>query len=216
MPTRASLTMALDKGAGGVTLLIAAKPAACRASGGAADVSWTWRELGLNPGELVRIANPLVAEGAVVAASPAASAAQPSSSASTAFRNATCQRFEVDAIAQAGQGKVRILGPEGPLDIEAPPLVAPGDVTGAEAGADGDKAVVRVAFTPEAARRLSTWSATHVGARMAILLDGRVLRIGQSNGPTGTSGLQIGGMDRARALSIAAGVSACSGLESGR
>ena len=70
-------------------------------------------------------------------------------------------------------------------------------------------------ITPEAARRLSTWSATHVGARMAILLDGRVLRLGQSTGPTGSGGLQIGGLDRPRALSIAAGVSACGRVDQG-
>jgi hypothetical protein len=214
-PQRTFLTMALDKGAGGVTLLIAARPAQCRARGTAADVSWTWQELGLKPGEPVRIANPLVAEGGADPAS-AASPQPTSPSVSARFRNAACQRFEVDAVAQPGKGQVRILGPEGPLDIEAPPLVAPGDVTGAEAGTERDKTVLRVAFTPEAARRLSAWSASHVGARMAILVDGRVLRLGQSTGPTGTTGLQIGGLDRGRALSIATGVSACAGLGSDR
>jgi hypothetical protein len=212
-PSRASLTMALDRGSGGVTLLLAARPTECRTSGAAADVNWTWQELGLKPGDAVRIANPLIAEGAGSTA-PAVQSAPPSSS--TPFRNAACQRFEVDAVAQPGKGQVRILGPEGPIDIEAPPLVAPGEVIGAEAGADGDKVVLRVAFTAEAARRLSAWSATHVGARMAILLDGRVLRLGQSTGPTGASGLQIGGLDRPRALSVAAGISACGGSGSDR
>lgn len=210
-PARALLTMALDKGAGGVTLLLAARPAECRAPGAAADVSWTWQELGLKPGEPVRFANPLIAETASAARLPSSAP-----SGSSGLGNAACQKFEVDAVAQPGKGAVRILGPQGPVDVDAPPLVAPSEVIGAEAGAEGDQAAVRVAFTPEAAQRLSTWAAGHVGARMVILLDGRVLRLGQSTGPTGQSGLQIAGLDRGRALSIAAGVSACRGSEADR
>jgi len=64
-------------------------------------------------------------------------------------------------------------------------------------------------FAPSAGQRLAAWSATHVGARMAILVDGQVIRLGEVKGPMGALGLQLRGLDHGQALSIAAGVNAC-------
>jgi hypothetical protein len=61
-PVRGIVTVALDKGEGGATLLLAWRLAGKCSPGPAAELSWTWQELGLKPGDAVRIANPLVSE----------------------------------------------------------------------------------------------------------------------------------------------------------
>jgi len=199
-PTRAALTMAIDKGAGGTTLLVAARPVECRVSGAAGEVHWTFQELGLKPGDPFRFANPLITETGVSAV--AAGGPQ---------RIGICQKLEVVAVTALGKGVVRVLGPEGPLDIEAPPLVSYGEVTGAQAGANGGGTVVRVSLAPQAAQRLSAWTSSHLGSRMAVLLDGQVIRLGQVAGPIGADGLQLTGFESAQATAIAAGLNGCGG-----
>ena len=60
-PTRRNLTVAISKETGQVTLLFAPRGTAeCRTKGSAADVRWTYAELGLMPGQGFTVANPLV------------------------------------------------------------------------------------------------------------------------------------------------------------
>ena len=62
-PRRGPLTMAVDKGAAGVTLLVALSGnAECRAPGPGGEVHWSYRELGMEPGQPFRFANPIVAD----------------------------------------------------------------------------------------------------------------------------------------------------------
>lgn len=198
-PSRRMMTMAVDKGAAGITLLVAVNGSPeCRASGGAADIRWTYAELGMKAGDPFRFANPLVAE--------------PASQQAASTDTRLCQRLEVVAEAAPGQGRVRILGPRGPMEIEAPPLVASGEVTSADAGADGGQNVVRLAFSPQASARLLAWTGAHKGGRLAVLFDGQVIQEADVGGPIGGNGLAVSGMDRARATWIANGVSACIGL----
>jgi hypothetical protein len=194
---KTDLTVALSKGQPRPILLIARKhPDACKTPG-RADITYAWQELGLAPGQAFSFANPLVAEPAL-----AAPASAPRS-------NAGCRRLEVDAVAEPGKGAVRVLGPQGPLDIDTPPLVAWGEVTGAQAGNEAGRTVVRVTLAPEAAQRLEAWTESHLGSRLVMLLDGQVLRIGDVRAPIGADGLLITGMDRNQATLTAAGLSAC-------
>jgi hypothetical protein len=66
MPTREMMTVAVAKNRDIATLLVARKrpqdPLECRASGPAADLRWTYSELGLDAGQPFRLANPVVAE----------------------------------------------------------------------------------------------------------------------------------------------------------
>ena len=196
---KGDLTVALSKGPRPMLLIARKHPDACRTPG-RADVVFTWQELGLKPDQAFSFANPVIAE-------PGAGSDQASGSRAGAL----CQKLEVVAVTPTGQGAVRLLGPQGSLEIEAKPLVAAGEVTGAEAGVAGGDNVLRVAFTPEAAKRLQAWTGAHVGARVAILLDGEVLRVAPVSGPIGGGGLQLGGMDRNQAQSLAAGLGACLG-----
>jgi hypothetical protein len=196
---KSDLTVALSKGQPRPILLIARKhPDACKTPG-RAEITWTWDELGLNAGQAFSLANPLVAEPA----------AAPRPAAPTDVR--LCQRLEIDAVAPAGKGAVRVLGPQGPVDIEVPPLVAWNEVTAAEAGVTGGQNVVRLSFAPQAAQRLEAWTGAHRGGRIVVLLDGQVIRLAEVSGAIGGAGLEVGGMDRNRAMSVAAGVSACGG-----
>jgi hypothetical protein len=195
---KGDLTIALSKGQRPLLLIARKHPDTCRTPG-RAEIVFTWEELGLKPGQAFSFANPLVAEPGGAAVSSGSRA------------GSLCQKLEVVAVAPAGQGAVRLLGPQGPLEIEARPLVAAGEVSGAEAGVDKGENVLRVTFTPEAAQRLQAWTGGHVGGRVAVLLDGEVLRIAAVGGPMGGGGIQIGGMDRGQALSLAAGLSACLG-----
>jgi hypothetical protein len=204
-PTRRMMTMAVDRGAGGVTLLVAMNGnAECRASGGAVDLQWTYAELGLKSGDPFRFANPLTVDPSGAAAGGTSGAVFDTP------RAGVCQRLEVDGVLPAGKGAVRVLGPQGPLDVDSPALVAWNEVTGAQAGAEGGQTVVRFTFTPQATQRLAAWTGSHVGSRMAILLDGQVIRLGDISGAI-TGGIQISGMERAQAVATAAGVSACAG-----
>lgn len=196
---KSDLTVALSKGPRPMLLIARKHPDACRTPG-RADIVFTWEELGLKPGQAFSFANPLTME-------PGGGTAQ----ASESRAGALCQKLEVVAVAPTGQGAVRLLGPQGPLEIEAKPLVASGEVTRAEAGVAGGDNVLRVAFTAEAAQRLQAWTSAHVGSRVAILLNGEVLRITPVGGPVGGGGIQLGGMDRSQAVSLAAGLSACLG-----
>lgn len=199
---KTDLTLAISKGQPRPTVLVARRrPDAC-STPGRAEITYTWEELGLKAGQAFSFANPLIAEPSGQPAGPAAR-----------LDSRMCQRLEIDAVAAPGKGAVRILSPQGGvLDIDTPPLVGSGDVTAAEPGVDGGQAVLRIAVAPEAAQRLSAWTGTHIGGRLAILLDGQVIRLADVTGPIGANGgLQLSGLDRARATAMAAGVTACGG-----
>lgn len=193
---KSDLTVALSKGQPRpIVLVVRRRPDACK-NPGQAEITYGWAELGLKPDQAFSFANPLIAEPGP------ASAAAPD--------KRFCQRLEVDAVAQ-GEGAVRVLGPQGPMDIDAPPLVGWSEVTGAEAGSEGGQTVVRFVFTPQASQRLQAWTSAHRGGRIVILLSGQVIRIADVTEPLGADGLIVAGLDRARAVSMAAGVSACGG-----
>jgi len=197
---KSDLTVGVSKGGLRPILLIARRrPDVCK-NPGQTEITYGWGELGLKPDQAFSFANPLIAEpGAASGPGPAAG-----------LDSRLCQRLEVDAVAQ-GQGAVRILGPQGTLDIDAPPLVAWSEVTGAEAGVEGGQTVMRFVFTPQASQRLLAWTSAHRGGRIVILLGGQVIRLVDISGPLGAEGLVVAGLDRARAVSMAAGVSACGG-----
>ena len=197
---KSDLTVGISKGGPRPILLIARRrPDVCK-NPGQTEITYGWDELGLKSGQPFSFANPLIAEPGPTAG-PAPSAG---------LDKRFCQRLEVDAVAQ-GPGAVRILGPQGQLDIDAPPLVGWSEVTGAEAGVEGGQTVVRFVFTPQASQRLLAWTSAHRGGRIVVLLSGQVIRLVDVGGPLGADGLVLAGLDRARAVSMAAGVSACGG-----
>ena len=198
---KADLTVALSTKPPRPLLLIARRrPDACRTSpGGAVDVVWSYAELGIKPGQAFSVANPLVA------------GPTPDQTAEAARPVGPCRRLEVVAVVAPGQGAVRLLGLHGELDIEAQPLVASGEVTGAEPGVDGGGNVVRLALNAAAASRLSAWTGAHKGGRIAFLFDGQVIQESVVGGPIGAGGLQLSGLDRNQAVSIATGIGGCLG-----
>lgn len=195
---KADLTVAVSTNPPRPLILIARKrPDTCQSfAAGRAEITYAYAELGLKPGQPFSFANPLVADP-----TPGAAA-----------RNDTvCQKLEIVAVLPAGQGPVRVLGPQGPLDIDARPLVAASEVVSAEPGYDGGENLVRLGFTPQASARLATWTGAHRGGRIAMLLDGRVIRITDIGGPIGGQGLQLSGLDRPQAVAMAGGIGHCGG-----
>ena len=165
---KGDLTVGVSKGGPRPILLIARRrPDVCK-NPGQTEITYGWDELGLKSGQPFSFANPLIAEpGPTAGPAPAAG-----------LDKRFCQRLEVDAVAQ-GRGAVRILGPDGPLDIDAPPLVGWSEVTDAEAGSEGGQTVVRFVFTPQASQRLLAWTSAHRGGRIVVLLSGQVIRHGR-------------------------------------
>ena len=195
---KADMTVAVSTNPPRPLILIARKrPDTCQSfAAGRAEITYAYAELGLKPGQPFSFANPLVSDP-----TPGAGARNTS----------VCQKLEIVAVQPTGQGAVRVLGPQGVLDIDARPLVSASEVTSAEAGYDGGENLVRIGFTPQAAARLATWTGAHKGGRIAMLLDGRVIRVADIGGPIGGQGLQISGLDRSQAVSMASGIGGCEG-----
>jgi preprotein translocase subunit SecD len=82
-------------------------------------------------------------------------------------------------------------------------------VTGATSVSEGQDNAVLVQFTPEAAARLQAYTGSHIGQRMAVLIDGYPSVVTEISGPLGGRGLQISGDYRAQATSLADSVNAC-------
>ena len=63
-PGRALLTIAVDKRADGVALVLVTPRGEpeCRSAGGPGEVRWNYEELGLKPGQAFVLGNPLVGE----------------------------------------------------------------------------------------------------------------------------------------------------------
>lgn len=195
---KADLTVAVSTNPPRPLILIARKhPDTCQSfAAGRAEITYAYAELGLKPGQPFSFANPLVADP-----TPGAAA-----------RNDTvCQKLEIVAVVPPDQAGARILGPQGVLDIDAHPLVAASEVVSADAGYDGGENLVRFGFTPQASARLATWTGTHKGGRIVMLLDGRVIRVADVGGPIGLQGLQLSGLDRAQAVAMAGGIGHCGG-----
>jgi hypothetical protein len=195
---KADLTVAVSTNPPRPLILVARKhPDTCQSfAAGRAEITYAYSELGLKAGQPFSFANPLVADP-----TPGAAA-----------RNDTvCQKLEIVAVVPPAQAGARVLGPQGPIDIDSRPLVAPGEVVSAEAGYDGGENLVRLGFTPAASARLSAWTGAHRGGRIVMLLDGRVIRVADIGGPIGGQGLQISGLDRSQAVAMAGGIGHCGG-----
>jgi preprotein translocase subunit SecD len=123
-----------------------------------------------------------------------------------AAAHAACRHVEVAAVvADKAPGARQVGG----LRLAREPLVASAEVTGAKSVAEGQDNAVLLQFTPEAAARLEAYTGSHVGQRMAVLIDGYPSVVTPIGGPLGANGLQISGDYRAQAVSLADSVNAC-------
>ncbi|MGZ3276194.1 MAG: hypothetical protein ACXU82_17175 [Caulobacteraceae bacterium] len=62
-PTRRNLTIAVSRETGEITVLVAQRgPVECGTKGGPANVHWSYKELGLEPGQSFHMANPMAPE----------------------------------------------------------------------------------------------------------------------------------------------------------
>jgi preprotein translocase subunit SecD len=123
-----------------------------------------------------------------------------------ASAKAACRHVEVAAVVADKAKGARTVGG---LHLAREPLVASSEVTGARSVAEGQDNAVLVQFTPAAAARLQAWTGSHVGERIAVLIDGHPGVVTDVAGPLGADGLQISGDYRAQAASLADSVNAC-------
>ena len=129
-----------------------------------------------------------------------------SATAIAASAHAACRHIEIAAVvADKAPGARAVAG----LHLAREPLVASSEVTGAKTVAEGQDNAVLVQFTPAAAARLQAYTGSHVGQRIAVLIDGYPSLVTEIAGPLGANGLQISGDFRAQAVSLADSVNAC-------
>lgn len=120
--------------------------------------------------------------------------------------HAACRHIEIAAVVADKTPGARAAGG---LRLAREPLVASSEVTGAKSVAEGQENAVLVEFTPAAAARLQAWTGSHLGQRIAVLIDGYPSVVTEVAGPMGGNGVQISGDYRAQAVSLADSVNAC-------
>ncbi|HEY4030168.1 MAG TPA: hypothetical protein VGM25_07480 [Caulobacteraceae bacterium] len=118
---------------------------------------------------------------------------------------AACRHIEVAALVADNAPGRTVGGARVARDL----LVASAEVTGAKAVAEGQDNAVLVQFTPAAAARLQAYTGSHIGQRMAVLIDGYPSLVTEISGPVGAQGIQISGDFRAQSTSLADSVNAC-------
>ncbi len=127
-------------------------------------------------------------------------------------RGAACLAVEFAAVTDSPANARALPNEEGgTVQVDGVPVVASREVTGARATVVGEENAVLLSFAPEAARRMEAFTTQHLGARVAFIVDGRVVNIFTASGPIGGEGMQFSGMTTKAADTLAAGVNACSG-----
>lgn len=97
------------------------------------------------------------------------------------------------------------------VSVLDPPLLTTRDVAGARLGQAEGREVLELDLDQEAAARLRSYSANHVGAQLAFVLDGRVRQVMRVLDPIVGNGLMVdpGDPDEVTALAHALGDGRC-------
>ncbi len=126
-----------------------------------------------------------------------------------AVQRAACPAIEVSAVADARTDSTRpvTLNDSTTIPLTRTPLVTSADITGANASLTDGQWVVNLDMTDEAAKRVQDFSKQHVGRTVAVLVDGKVLRMPRILDPITGNGFLIGGFERTDAERLATAIS---------
>ena len=115
-----------------------------------------------------------------------------------------CPAIEVSAVADTPADSTRTvaLSDSTTIRISRTPLVTSADITGATASRAGDQSIVDFTVTDDAAKRVREFTAGHVGSKLALVVDGKVLGTPRIAGAV-AGGYRIDGLNRADAERLA-------------
>ncbi len=119
-----------------------------------------------------------------------------------------CQTMEVSIVAgNAVQSSRHVSAPDGTLiSLTGTPLLTIGDFTDAKVSVTESQIVLNVSMSTEAAKRVHTFTATHVGARLAFLVNGRVINTPKILDPITGKGFLIGPFRHDEAQKLSASI----------
>ena len=116
-----------------------------------------------------------------------------------------CPTMEVSIVAgESVHSRRQVSAPDGTLiSLTDTPLLTIGDFTDANVSVTESQIVLNVSMSAESAQRVQTFTATHVGTRLAFLANGRVINTPKILDPITGKGFLIGPLshDEAQKLS---------------
>jgi preprotein translocase subunit SecD len=108
---------------------------------------------------------------------------------------------EIASSAEAGKPLPTVDGRT--ISVLDPPVVATPDVAGARLGQADGRQVLELDLDPEAAARLRSYSASHVGTQLAFVIDGRVRQVMRVLDPIVANGLMVDPGDPEEVVALA-------------
>jgi preprotein translocase subunit SecD len=116
-----------------------------------------------------------------------------------------CPTMEVSVVAgESMHSSRRVFGPDGTLiSLTDTPLLTIGDFTDANVSVTERQVVLNVSMSAGSAKRVQTFSASHVGARLAFLANGRVINTPKILDPITGRGFLIGPLSHDEAQKLA-------------
>lgn len=118
--------------------------------------------------------------------------------------SAACPTMEVSIVADKPAPSTRQISAEGEIiSLTEKPLLTMGDFTDANVSLTEGQIVLNVGLSDESAKRVQKFTASHVGTRMAFLVNGRVINSPKILDPITGKGFLIGPFSRDEAQKLA-------------
>jgi preprotein translocase subunit SecD len=119
--------------------------------------------------------------------------------------------FEVGVVAQQSDAGARVFetAQGGSVAVRSPALVSARDVVGAEVSSAEGQTGLSVRVDAQAAERVRGFTASHVGARLAFIVDGRAQSVVKILDPITRDGVWISPMAPDTAGRLASGFNDC-------
>ncbi|MBI1213829.1 MAG: hypothetical protein GC190_20400 [Alphaproteobacteria bacterium] len=114
----------------------------------------------------------------------------------------SCPRFEIAIVDNDGARAVP--GVDGALvHVSSPPLLTTADFTSANVSRTEGQVVLNVGLSHAAGVRIQAFTRSHIGVRLAFILDGRALKVVKVLGPIRDDGILMGPFARVKADALA-------------
>ncbi len=118
-----------------------------------------------------------------------------------------CQTVEIRGV--AADGDRIVTDPDGQsVHLAAQPIAVTADLTHAYVNLTEGKVALNVTLSPAAAHRMRDYTAAHVGRGIAYIVDDHAVQVMRVRDPVLASGILIGGISKAEADRVAAGINA--------
>jgi preprotein translocase subunit SecD len=120
----------------------------------------------------------------------------------------SCPTMEVSAVAgDSARSSRHVAASDGTvISLAGAPLLTIGDFTDANVSVTEHQVVLNVSMTDQSAQRMQAFTASHVGARLAFLANGRVINTPKILDPIKGKGFLIGPLPRDEAQRFAAAI----------